>query len=447
MAEENAPPPAGGEVETAKKKLRLKVTRVEENQPRVRRRIFTPKPAVEPGTEGGSPTTEEKRVGAGRILQDLGQRAWEVAKSWNRNVWIGIGVVIGIMILYGVWTEWRKTVVRVRVDLNDVRLGDKPEVLLLYDFTERLAGLRRDYGRRLAPLRPQIREIERTLTLAKADAAGTAEKVRMVQEVLGQESDKAQQVFQDYKTSVSKLWLEEAGLLDQEFDDRRKTFLDEVEDRARALGLFYHPEESEDLQQPEIAANEFRLALYRAPPSIKLPEQFGWIEKRLREWHEFEKDWNTRYKGLGTRAKQLRSPAATSLDLKQERVKIQAQELDKFRADAQVIQKEILDYETRLKELRDREAQAKGPFEEDVNAIPDAFLCLRIPLDADAAAIVVEGKVAEAAPGTLQIVIRGRKNGQVAWVIRPLDPVPHQKTEVIFRDEDFQPISDWLETD
>ena len=269
----------------------------------------------------------------------------------------------------------------------------------------------------------------------------------MVEEVLGQETTQAKQVFEDYKTSVSRLWLEEAGLLDQEFDDKRKTFLDEVEDRARALGLFYHPEEDEDLDQPEIAANEFRLALYRAPPSIKLPEQFGWIEKKLKAWHEFEKDWNSRYKGLGTRAKQLRSPAATSLDSKKERVDIQKQELDKFRGDAQMIQKEILDYEARLKELRDREAQAKGPFEEDVNAIPEAFLCVRVPLDADAAPIVVDGKVAEAAPGTLQIVIRGKKNGQTAWVIRALEPVPHQKTELVFRDEDFQPVSDWLETD
>ena len=447
MAEENAPPPAGGEVETAKTKLRLKVTRVEENKPRARRRLFTPKPMPAPGTEGVPPVAEEKRVGAGRILTDLGKRLWEAAKGWNRNVWIGIGAAIGIMILYGAWTEWRKTVVRVRVELNEVRLGDKPEVLVLYDFTERLAGLRRDYGRRLAPLRPQIREIERTLTLAKADAAGTTEKIRMVEEVLGEETSKAQQVFEDYKTSVSKLWLEEAGLLDQEFDDKRRVFLDEVEDRARALGLFYHPDEDEDLQQPEIAANEFRLALYRAPPSIKLPEQFGWIEKRLKDWHDFEKDWNTRYKGLGTRAKELRSPAATSLDTKQERVKIQAQELNKFRGDAQVIQKEIQDYELRLKELRDREAQAKGPFEEDVNAIPDAFLCMRVPLDADAAPVVVEGKVAQAAPGTLQIVIRGKRSGQAAWVIRPLEPVPHKKTEVTFRDEDFRPISDWLETD
>jgi hypothetical protein len=447
MAEENAPPPTEGEVESAKKKLRLKVTRVEENKPRVRRRMFTPRPGVGPGTEAAPPATEERRVGAGRILTDLGKRAWEAAKGWSRNVWIGIGVAIGMMILYGVWTEWRKTVVRVRVELGEVRLGDKPEVLVLYDFTERLAGLRRDYGRRLAPLRPQIREIERTLTLAKADAAGTAEKVRMVQEVLGQETDKAQQVYQDYKTSVSRLWLEEAGLLDKEFDDRRKAFLDEVEDRARVLGLFYHPDEQQDLQQPEIAANEFRLALYRAPPSIKLPEQFGWVEKKLREWHEFEKDWNARYKGLGTRAKQLRSPASTSLDMKQERVKIQEQELNKFRSDAQVIQKEMQDYEARLKELREREAQAKGPFEEDVSTIPDAFLCQRIPLDADAAAVVVEGKVAQAASGTLQVVIRGKKNGQTAWVIRPLEPVPHQKTEVIFRDEDFQPISDWLETE
>ena len=150
---------------------------------------------------------------------------------------------------------------------------------------------------------------------------------------------------------------------------------------------------------------------------------------------------------VGTRAKQLRSPAATSLDSKKERVDIQKQELDKFRGDAQMIQKEILDYEARLKELRHREAPAKGPFEEDVNAIPEAFLCMRVPLDADAAPIVVDGKVAEAAPGTLQIVIRGKKNGQTAWVIRALEPVPHQKTELVFRDEDFQPVSDWLETD
>lgn len=447
MAEESAPPPASGEVETAKKKLRLKVTRVEENKPRARRRIFISKPTVEPGPEKVPPTTEEKRIGAGRILQDLGKRGWEAAKGWNRNIWIGIGAVVGIMILYGVWTEWRKTVVRVRVELNEVRLGEKPEVLVLYDFSERLAGLRRDYGRRLAPLRPQIREIERTLTLAKADAAGTAEKVRMVEQALGEESTQAKQVFEDYKTSVSRLWLEEAGLLDKEFDEKRKVFLDEVENRARALGLFYHPDEDEDLQQPEIAANEFRLALYRAPPSIRLPEQFGWIEAKLKNWHEFEKDWNSRYKGLGSRAKQLRSPTSTTLDLKQERVKIQSQELSKFRGDAQVILKEIQDYEIRLKELKDREAEAKGPFEEDVNAIPEAFLCVRVPLDADAAPIVVEGKVVQATPGTLKIVIRGKKDGQPAWVIRTLEPVPHQKTDLVFRDADFQSVSDWLESD
>ena len=95
-------------------------------------------------------------------------------------MWIGIAAVIGGMILYGAWTEWRKTVVRVRVELNDIRLGDKPEVMVLYDFSERLAGLRRDYGRRLAPLRPQIREIERTLVLAKAARTRQAERGRLV---------------------------------------------------------------------------------------------------------------------------------------------------------------------------------------------------------------------------------------------------------------------------
>ena len=444
MSDESAPPPVGSEAEPSKKKLRLKVSRVEEDKPRVRRRVVTAVP-VAPATEESFSPSDSARVGPLRILADLGRNAWGSLRGMDRKVWTGVGVLVGVAVVYGVWTEWRKTAVRVRVELNEVRLGDKPEVLVLYDFTERLAGLRRDYGRRLAPVRPQIRELERTLVLAKADRAGTAEKTRMVEQVLNQETTKAKNVFEDYKTSVSKIWLEEAGLLDKEFDDARKKFLEEVEVRAREVGLFYHPEEDEDLQQPEIAANEYRLALYRAPPSIKMPDQFGWIEKKLGEWRAFEKDWNTRYKGLGARAKQLRSPANTSLDERKEKVGIQAKELDKFRADAQAIQKEIEDYENRLKELRTKEAQAKGPFEEDLALLPDSFMCVRVPLDADAAEIVVKGKVAAAAPGTLRMVLRGKKGGQAAWVIRPFEPVPHRKTEVVIKDSDFQPISDWLE--
>ena len=391
------------------------------------------------------PAVEEKRVGAGRILADLGKGALGWFKDLDRRAWMGFGIFVGLLVVWSLWSEWRKTAVRVRVSLDAVRLGDKPEVLVLYDFSERLAGLRRDYGRRLAPIRPQIRELEKTLVLAKADAAGTSEKVRMVEQVLHQESSKAKTVYEDYRTSVSRLWLEEAGLLDNEFDEARKKFLEEVEVRAREVGLFYHPEEDNDLQQPEIAANEYRLALYRAPPSIKMPDQFGWIEKKLNEWHKFEKDWNARYKGLGSKAKQLRSPASTSLDEKKERVGIQAKELEKFRGDSLAIQNEIKGYEERLKELREKEVQAKGPFEEDVSAIPEAFLCQRVPLDADVAEIVVKGKVAAAAPGTLRLVVRGKRNGQSAWVILPFEPVLHKKTEVMVKDADFHPVDDWLD--
>jgi hypothetical protein len=443
MAEDSAPSPGGGQDPAPKKKLRLKVTRVEENQPRVRRRVISPMPASS-GHETPA-AVEEKRVGTGRILTDLGKGFLGWLKDLDRRAWMGVGIFVGLLVVWSLWSEWRKTAVRVRVSLDAVRLGDKPEVLVLYDFSERLAGLRRDYGRRLAPIRPQIRELEKTLVLAKADAAGTSEKVRMVEEVLHQESSKAKTVYEDYRTSVSRLWLEEAGLLDKDFDDMRKKFLEEVEVRAREVGLFYHPEEDDDLQQPEIAANEYRLALYRAPPSIKMPDQFGWIEKKLNEWHKFEKEWNARYKGLGSKAKQLRSPASTSLDEKKERVGIQAKELEKFRGDSLAIQNEIKGYEERLKELREKEAQAKGPFEEDVSAIPEAFLCQRVPLDADTAEIVVKGKVAAASPGTLRLVIRGKRNGQSAWVILPFEPIPHKKTEVIVKDADFHPVDDWLD--
>ena len=444
MSEDTNPPSEGGQKKPPQQKLRLKVRPVEENQPRVRRRVVTPVHAPALGVEATA-TVEERRVGAGRITRDLLGGLLQALRGLDRKVWLGVGVAVGVLVIYGLWSEWRKTVVRVRVSLDEIRLGDRPEVLVLYDFSERLAGLRRDYGRRLAPIRPQIRELEKTLVLAKADAAGTSEKVRMVEQVLQQDSTKAKAVYEDYRTSVSRLWLEEAGSLDLEFDTARKKFLEEVEVRAREVGLFYHPEEDADLQQPEIAANEYRLALYRAPPSIKMPDQFGWIEKKLSEWHKFEKDWNARYKGLSTKAKQLRSPASTSLDEKKQNVNVQKQELEKFRGDATAIQKEIAGYEERLKELQAKETEAKGPFEEDVGAIPDAFLCQRVPLNADVAEIVVTGKVAEAAPNTLRLVVRGKRGSQTAWVILPFEPVSHQRIEKVVRDADFHPVDDWLD--
>jgi hypothetical protein len=95
--------------------------------------------------------------------------------------------------------------------------------------------------------------------------------------------------------------------------------------------------------------------------------------------------------------------------------------------------------------LRAKEALAKGPFEEDVAAIPDAFLCQRIPLDADTAEITMKGKMAEAASNTLRLVIRGKRNGEIAWAILPFEPTPHKRIEVVVKDADFHPISDWLE--
>jgi hypothetical protein len=126
-------------------------------------------------------------------------------------------------------------------------------------------------------------------------------------------------------------------------------------------------------------------------------------------------------------------------------VGIQAKELEKFRGDALAIQQEVAGYEDRLKELRAKEALAKGPFEEDVAAIPDAFLCQRIPLDADTAEITMKGKMAEAASNTLRLVIRGKRNGEIAWAILPFEPTPHKRIEVVVKDADFHPISDWLE--
>jgi len=43
------------------------------------------------------------------------------------------------------------------------------------------------------------------------------------------------------------------------------------------------------------------------------------------------------------------------------------------------------------------------------------------------------------------LVIRGKRNGQSAWVILPFELIPHKKTEVMVKDADFHPVDDWLD--
>ena len=82
MAEQSSPPP-GGEGSAPQPKLRLKVRPIEENQPRVRRKVVTAVPAAKPGVEAAA-AVEDRRVGAGRIVRDLVGQAVEGMRGWDR---------------------------------------------------------------------------------------------------------------------------------------------------------------------------------------------------------------------------------------------------------------------------------------------------------------------------------------------------------------------------
>jgi hypothetical protein len=125
MSEDTNPPSEGGQKKPPQQKLRLKVRPVEENQPRVRRRVVTPVHAPAPGVEAAA-AVEDRRVGAGRIARDLLGGLLQTLRGLDRKVWLGVGVALGVLVIYGLWSEWRKTVVRVRVSLDEIRLGDRP---------------------------------------------------------------------------------------------------------------------------------------------------------------------------------------------------------------------------------------------------------------------------------------------------------------------------------
>ena len=93
MAEETNPTSSGEKGKAPQQKLRLKVRPIEENQPRVRKKVVTAVPAPKPGV-GAAAAVEERRVGAGRIVRDVGSSLLQSMRNWDRKVWLAIGIVV-----------------------------------------------------------------------------------------------------------------------------------------------------------------------------------------------------------------------------------------------------------------------------------------------------------------------------------------------------------------
>jgi hypothetical protein len=359
---------------------------------------------------------------------------WEIGA-----VLAAIAVIIaGVFIYLGM----RETRFKVAVVTDTVQV--EPEAWIVYDFSDRIDFIRGDLERRKLPYAESIKEVDASLSAAKADLAGREARLRLLREALEQDQAEIPKIVEEQQAALREIWEKEGPRLDQEYENRKAAINKQIEDRARQIGIKF--ERNEELDAPEVSVNAFRLGLYNIPEGVDGVAERQWVEEILRQWKVYEEEFTKKQDVIRDKAIALRQAGAPKVEVVQERVDARLVEINQLQEEMKEFVEEVKRHETTKTSITEELAGLVGPFVEDLSKVPVEYIHLRWPLE-NGRKLDVRRLEKEPAlpPGSYQLLIRGHREGEPVWAQKELVIEEFKTTELVFGEKDFVKIRSFLE--
>lgn len=419
-AKPQEPDPAKGQIISGK----FKIKKMEANQPR-QRRI--------PPTPIQFPKLEKK--------PSLFQIGWNYIRNLGKDTLIRISaaiIIVGAILTFFIMRE-----TRLQVAINSGERTLQPEAFVVFDFTERIALLKKDLALRLEPLQASLDEAQGSLGSAQADLAGRVQSKKLLQDTIEQDEKKMSDVIQNTRDKLKSLWDEEFKKIDDGYEKSKAEFNKKIAERAQSLKL--QLTKNSELDVPEVTVNSFRLALYGAPKEIDVNAQRTWAEDLLKQWRDEEAKRTEKRAGIRKQIQEVREPVGGKIEDIKTRIAGMKNEIVDIDNNLGMVKDEISRFEERVADLKKQIRDTIQPFYEDLLRVPADYLHFSYTIQPDGALDVRDiDKNREFKPGKHKLLLRAVQNGEEYWTLVDFEIKPYKTTKFTVTPDQFIPARSLL---
>ncbi|MFZ5806555.1 MAG: hypothetical protein ACOY3I_05070 [Verrucomicrobiota bacterium] len=402
---------------------RLKIKKIEPNQPRQRKTpvVQLPKPEYQP-SRFSSFGLQIKNFGRDNLVKAT----------------IAILIISGIVLFFLL----RETRLQVAIDSGTLQLQTEAHVVL--DFSERITMVQRSLEERLEPLRQALEEAEASLGAAQADFAGRSQSKKLLTDTLDQDEKKMSGLIHSTRGELNNLWDVEFKKLDDEQEKTKIALNNKIKDRAKELKIALNL--SSDLDAPEVIVNAFRLALYGAPKEVDVNAQRTWVESLLQEWKQMETKLSEKRADLRAQVQKVREPLGGQIDDIQKRMARMREEIVGIDENLNLIQAEINRFEDRVSTLKKEMQDTLQPFYEDLLGVPKDYIRFTYSIVNGSLDVREIEKNAEFKPGNYRLLVRATRDGEEYWCLQNFEIRAYKTTLFNITPDQFVSVRSLLES-
>ncbi|MDX6765172.1 MAG: hypothetical protein SFU85_00110 [Candidatus Methylacidiphilales bacterium] len=364
----------------------------------------------------------------------------------NRASWKTPAAIVGILAFLvisavSIYLLNRETILDINVEPGQYQL--QPKAFVVFNFAGKTSMLKRDFLARQAPLLEQLDQQREQLASAKSDLASRQQRRDLLSESSDQLQKEIPQILERSQKELDQFWEKQGMALKEEYNSFRDSLHQEIQDRAKQLGLKY--QKNLELDAIEVAANAFRLSLYNAPTGVAVDEQRKWSEALLKRWNEFEKKWNDKQLELKNKAIAIKQEPGPQVAAAQERIEQLRSEIAALDIELGALRDEVATYEQRLQEARQALEDTVAPFLRELLNVPGDFEKMTLDLPADGHLLVRDVQErTELPPGEYTLLVRGLLQDDEYWAVRDFTVLEYKKNDIQVLSTDFKPARDYL---
>jgi hypothetical protein len=332
------------------------------------------------------------------------------------------------------------------VQINPGDLEVTPQAILIYDFSERIKFIKKDYIRRKQPIEDRLDNAKFELERNQTELTRRLEEKAILDKHLQKDREALNAIITENEKKLDSIWSVEAKQINQRYEQKRLGTIKQVEERAKSLGLQYSPDKTLS-DSVQAALNAYRLALYQANDQVNVLKERQWINSLLDQWVNEDADWQKEMAAVRVKAEENRKQLGSEIEESKNSIADIEPKVKKTDEDVKELQDLVNIAQTRIEEERKNSLEVFAPFYEEITRMPNNESYIRSEFKIINNSISVKDlqHQKDLPAGKYLLLVRAFQGDEEYWATKEFTLKEKTENKISIEANDFVPVRNFLE--